>query len=167
MSDIENNSKMMQRKFHKVFWDLLGSIQKSKDISQEKFYEKLQTLQLMIDQGVDINILDSSGSTYIKNAMSISLQDKYNILFSIEIIYFLIFQESFRPTIETVYFASIVCANTKILEDILKLCDDNLLRILKKKLTMRKKLREGSSRFWGFRFLEPKIIEVFQGFELI
>lgn len=154
----------MQSQFDKFFWELVGSIPKKQtDIIpsfKEDFYEKLQTLQSLIDDGVDINIPDRSGSSYLETAIWISTfshNNKYYLLFFREILYFLLFQDSIRPTISTLYVAASVCRNTKVTEEILKRCDDTLLI----------KLRNGCSDFWrAFDYLDPPIIEVFKGFRL-
>ena len=154
----------MQLQFDKVFWELVRALpKKSTDITPaftEEFSVKLHTLQTLIDDGADINIVDRNGSSYLETSIwnsTFTQNNRYYKSFSMEILYFLLFQDSLRPTIATVHLAASVCRDAKITEEILKRCDDALLR----------KLRGGCSDFFqAFDFLDPPIIEVFKGFRL-
>lgn len=154
----------MQSQFDKVFWELVRALpKKPTDITPaftEEFHGKLQTLQSLVDEGADINIVDRNGSSYLETSIwnsTFTKNNPYYKSFSMEILYFLLFQDSLRPTIATVHVAASVCRNEKITEEILKRCDDALLR----------KLRGGCSDFLqAFDFLDPPIIEVFKGFRL-
>jgi len=165
-----------QQQFDKIFWELVRALpRKTADITssfKEEFFQKLQNLQTLIDEGANINIIDSrSGSSYLETSIwnstfiSERSDNPYYRTFSQEILYFLLFQESLRPTIATVHVAASICRNPKITEEVLKRCDDAVLS----------SLRNGSDPWasspsddflLAFDFLDPPIIEVFKGFRL-
>jgi hypothetical protein len=144
----------MQLQFDKVFWELVRALPKKSTDITPAFTEEFSV------NGADINIVDRNGSSYLETSIwnsTFTQNNRYYKSFSMEILYFLLFQDSLRPTITTVHVAASVCRDAKITEEILKRCDDALLR----------KLRGGCSDFFqAFDFLDPPIIEVFKGFRL-
>lgn len=148
----------MQSEIINFFWDLLESLNNIGSLNSEsfrdEFYSKLEIFQKMIDDGSDNNNINTTDTKTGFTCLDITI-NRYNFivceenhLFVEELLYFILYQETIRPTIDTIYMSAIVARDAKITEEVLKRCDEDTLK---------------SFNQINF-YLTPSIIEVFKGF---
>ena len=137
--------------FIDIYWRLMLDINRrgNNDSFREEFYEKLQTLQTLIDEGADINVPERrTGLTCLDITINRFHPEQE---YTEELLYFLLSQDTIRPTFDTVYMTAIVREDPKLTEEVLKRLDDETLQSIKNQ----------------FKFYLPCYLrEVFKGFKL-